>query len=132
VQQVLRQNGNVETVLIDIPGLAPRDAAALNPWSDLLCTSAIETHLVVSATTWADELITTYRRFQALSPRRLIFSHLDEITSGGGLFSLAIHSQLPVSFLCTGPSVPEDLAPATVPTLLRLAWPERLAAGTAA
>jgi flagellar biosynthesis protein FlhF len=66
-----------------------------------------------------------------LNVKRLLFTHLDEITHGGALLSLALHTQTPVSFLCNGQGVPEDIEPASATALSRLAWGEPLAAAAA-
>jgi flagellar biosynthesis protein FlhF len=78
------------------------------------------------------DLAHTARRFERLRPSHLLFTHLDETTSCGGLLSLSIESGKPVSFLCAGQSVPEDIEPATRQALLRLIGAEPLAAAAAA
>jgi flagellar biosynthesis protein FlhF len=57
----------------------------------------------------------------------LIFTRLDEAAACGGALALAMNSALPVSFLCAGQSVPEDIAPAAMSRLVSFALEEEAA-----
>jgi flagellar biosynthesis protein FlhF len=61
----------------------------------------------------ASDLRNTTDRFAAFSPGKLIFTRTDETTSAAGIFSEAVRTQKPVSFLCHGQSVPEDIQAAS-------------------
>jgi flagellar biosynthesis protein FlhF len=98
-------------VLIDTPGfsaamqqeLGGELAAFLRRRQD------IDTHLVLTASMNAGDLRNTADRFAAFGPSKLIFTRTDETTSAGSIFSEAVRTQRPVSFLCYGQSVPEDI-----------------------
>lgn len=110
----LEARKHTELILIDTAGRSPRDEAALNELGHLLAFDRrIEAHLVLSAATRESDLEAIAARFASLPVRRLVFSKLDETTQYGPIFTLAQRTGMPVSYLCTGQCVPDDLDPAT-------------------
>jgi flagellar biosynthesis protein FlhF len=102
-------------ILIDTPGLSAAlqqelggDLAAL-----LSRRQDIDTHLVLTASMDRAFLAKTAARFEKFKPGKLIFTRLDEASSTAAVFSEAVRSQKPLSFLCHGQSVPEDIQPAS-------------------
>jgi flagellar biosynthesis protein FlhF len=73
----------------------------------------IDTHLVLTASMARPDLQGTTERFAAFGPGKLIFTRLDEATSTASIISEAARTRRPISFLCHGQSVPEDIAPAS-------------------
>ena len=107
-------------LLVDTPGLSPAlmndlggDLAAL-----LNSRQDIDTHLVLTATSRLSDLEGAAERFEKFGPARLIFTRLDETESLGALFSLASQRNKPVSFLCNGQLIPEDIQPAARDTFV--------------
>ncbi len=120
--RVLEENRNKRLILIDTPGYGPRDFEHTREWTRFFASQAeVEVQLVLNASMQARDLCLTAERWLELEPSRLIFTHLDEAASFGGLFSCAIETQLPVSYLCTGQSIPEDIEEASPSLLLSLA-----------
>ncbi|MGO9242289.1 MAG: hypothetical protein ACLQBJ_15920 [Bryobacteraceae bacterium] len=117
-------------ILVDLPGMGPREPELLRDWAPALERPEIDVHLVVPATMRCADLARTAGRLEPLKPTHLVFTHLDETVCYGGVLSLAIETGRPVSFLCAGQSVPEDIEPATRTALLRLigAQPSAVAA----
>jgi flagellar biosynthesis protein FlhF len=66
-------------------------------------------HLVVSATTKADDLAGILEGFAPLQYNRIIVSKLDETRSLGCLYNINKLAQVPISYFAVGQSVPEDL-----------------------
>ncbi len=130
--RALEEHRSKATVLLDLPGMGPREPELMHEWSPVMARPEIDVHLVLPATMRGTDLIRTARRFEPLRPARLIFTHLDETTCCGGILSLAMETGRPVSFLCAGQSVPEDIQPASRHALLRLIGAEPLAAAAAA
>lgn len=102
-------------LLIDTPGFS---AALQQELGDDLAAflsrrQDIDTHLVLTASMNPEDLRSTTDRFARFSPGKLIFTHLDETTSAATVFSEAARTKKPVSFLCHGQSVPEDIVAAT-------------------
>ena len=124
----LEANRSKETALVDLAGMGPREPELIREWAPVLSRPEIDVHLVVPATMRYADLTRTAARFEPLRPSHLVFTHLDETACYGAVLSLAIESGRPVSFLCAGQSIPEDIEPATRSGLLRLIGGEQLAA----
>jgi flagellar biosynthesis protein FlhF len=52
-------------------------------------------------------------RYSIFGPAKLLFTRLDETSSYGVILNESVRTGLPVSFLGTGPGIPDDLEPAT-------------------
>ncbi|MCE1228984.1 MAG: flagellar biosynthesis protein FlhF [Firmicutes bacterium] len=101
-------------VLIDTPGHSPKDGAVLEQLKGFLEElPAVETHLVLSATTKPKDLADIAARFEPLKPSRLIFTKLDETSTYGPILSTLARVKRPLSYLGTGQEVPQDLELAT-------------------
>ena len=104
-------------VLVDTAGRAAGDPDAHELFGLLRRLPAVRTHLVLPATTspaMARRLIDSYADAQ---PSRLVLTKLDEVESLSPLVSVLRDVNVPVSYLCSGQRVPEDLAPATADLL---------------
>ena len=104
-------------MLVDTAGRAPSDPDAHELFGVLRRLPAVRTHLVLPATTsptMARRLIDSYADAQ---PSRLVLTKLDEVESLSPLVSVLRDVNVPVSYLCSGQRVPEDLAPATADLL---------------
>jgi len=130
--RALEEHRSKATVLLDLPGMGPREPELMQEWAPVMARPEIDVHLVLPATMRGADLARTARRFEPLRPARLIFTHLDETSSCGGLLSLGMETGRPISFLCAGQSVPEDIEPASRQALLRLIGAEPLAAAAVA
>ena len=101
-------------VLIDTPGYS---AVLLNdlggPLAGFLSRRQdIDTHLVLTASTRIEDLYHLAGLYEIFQPAKLLFTRTDETTSLGSAFCVAARLRRPLSFLSSGQSVPEDLAPA--------------------
>jgi len=83
----------------------------------------IDTHLVLTASMRIEDLYNTARLYGAFRPAKLLFTKADEASSLAAVLCVAARRNKPVSFLCAGQSIPEDMEPATkekvVETLVR-------------
>lgn len=105
---------NKDLVLVDTPGGAPKDRANAELWTATLATiDEIDVHLVLNAQTRTADQLNAIDRWARSRPTRLAFTHMDEAGSTEGIVAAAARSNLPVSFLGVGQSVPEDLEQAT-------------------
>jgi flagellar biosynthesis protein FlhF len=52
-------------------------------------------------------------RYSVFGPAKLLFTRLDETSSYGSILNESVRTGLPISFLGTGPRVPDDVEPAT-------------------
>ena len=106
-------------VLIDTPGYS---AVLLQDLGTdlarfLAARQDIDTHLVLTASMRVEDLYHTAELYEAFRPAKLLFTHMDETTSLASVFCVAARRARPVSFLCAGQSIPEDLAPAAVESI---------------
>ncbi|BFU90973.1 MAG: Flagellar biosynthesis protein FlhF [Nitrospira sp.] len=119
VHEGLRRHTQVDLVLIDMPGIGPRDLALAQELRKLLPKEAVTTHLVLPASTREQELCRITRRLSDLPQPRLLFTKLDETESFGTIFEVAHQTGLPLSYWGIGRRVPGDI---------EIASSERLAA----
>jgi flagellar biosynthesis protein FlhF len=102
-------------LLIDTPGFS---AALLEDLGGGLVAflsrrQDIDTHLVLTASTDRADRAKVAGRFAAFRAGKLIFTHLDETTTTAAVFCEAARTRKPLSFLCHGQSVPEDIVAAS-------------------
>lgn len=108
-------------ILIDTPGLAGKEAALENEMAAFAARREdVEVHLTLSASMRSADLTHAVKRYQACRPDRLLFTRLDEASAFGALIGEAHRAGIPVSYLCGGQSVPEDIEEATAERLAGL------------
>ncbi len=110
--------------LIDTAGYGPKDVESGADVARCLCEHGAETHLTLRSDARTAELLAAVERFRMFQPTRLIFTGLDESASFGNLFTTAVEARLPVSFLCSGQAIPEDLEGATPQRIVGLVLQE--------
>ncbi len=116
------RRGGRGLVLLDTPGLGPRDHAGIAALATLLASARpTEVHLVLSATTKIDDARAAARAFAALGVTHLLLTKLDETATYGSLLTVSAEIHLPLSYLAMGREVPNDIRPATAQDLARLA-----------
>ncbi len=118
LRDVLDSLKSKKLVLIDTAGMSQRDVRLAQQFATLkLAGHSIHPILAVSAATERATLTETYEAFKAVGPKALIVTKIDEATTLGPVFSLAVRSELPIAYLSDGQRVPEDI---------HLAGPKRL------
>ena len=110
-----------ELVLIDTPSYAPseRDRAA-EAAQALTSRPGIDRHLVLSLTASQMDQQRALDDYRAFGPAKLLFTKLDECSAPGSILNESVYAQLPVSFISTGPAVPENIRPASPAYLAEL------------
>ncbi|MDW8355255.1 MAG: hypothetical protein RMK57_12060 [Bryobacterales bacterium] len=112
--QVLDRRSGEDLILLDTPGFSPAEQAAASELASWLARrEEVEVHLVLPATARTADLLFAVERFEVFRPSKLIFTRLDEALSLGPLFSVAAITGKRLSFFGCGPSIPEDLEPAS-------------------
>jgi flagellar biosynthesis protein FlhF len=120
--QTLAELGERDRIYIDTAGRSPRDQAAVAELAEAFAAvDDLEVHLTLSAATTPSLIDGIARRFQALSPARLLFTKVDEADDLAELVRAPARLGRPVAWVTTGQRVPEDLEDATVELLLSLA-----------
>ncbi len=131
--RLIEEHQQKELVFIDTPGFGPRDIECAREWAAMLgAHEDIEVQLVLPATTRSSDLLQAVRWWEVFRPAKLLFTRLDEAGCGGGCVAAAMVSGKPVSYLCSGQRIPEDLAPATKTEMAEMVLRETRAAVAAA
>jgi flagellar biosynthesis protein FlhF len=98
--------------------MSPRDARLNDQISLLANHPNIHNQLVLSANTQRSALEEIIRAFSAARLHGCILTKLDEAVSLGIFLSEIIGHQLPITYVCNGQRVPEDIHSARVNDLL--------------
>lgn len=103
-----------QLVLIDTPGLASSEIDDAGDLASAIASHlAMDTHLVLPASMKWPDMARAAERYLIFRPTKLIFTRLDETGDYAGLVAEAARQSLPISFLCAGQRIPEDIEPAT-------------------
>jgi len=99
-----------DLILIDTAGRSQRNSMQISELIAFL-DSAVphEIHLVLSATTKFTDLIDILEKFEPVNYNKIIFSKLDESTRFGNILNVSSRTDIPISYLTTGQSVPDDI-----------------------
>ena len=73
----------------------------------------LETHLVVSATTRFVDVINTVKNYAVIPVQRLLFTKVDETDIYGTLFSVAMATKIPLSYITDGQEMQSNVRPVT-------------------
>jgi flagellar biosynthesis protein FlhF len=113
MQTVASFSSRVDLMLIDTGGLSARDPQALQDTMRMLSMARAEAHLLINADIRSLELDCILQGFEALQPRSLIITKVDQAIGHGAIYEAARRSALPVMYLADGPKVPDDLEQAS-------------------
>ena len=123
--QALEEYRNKELIFIDTPGFGRRDTEELLELAAFMSShTEIDTHLVLSASTRAADLMRTVDEFEAFRPAKLLFTRIDETDCFGPILNETVRSGKPLSFLSNGQRIPDDLELATKQGLVGMLLPE--------
>ena len=125
VHEGLRRHTQVDLVLIDMPGIGPRDLVLAQELRRLLPKGVVTTHLVLQASTREQELCRITRCLGDLPQPHLLFTKLDETESFGTIFEVAHQTGMPLSYWSIGRRVPGDIEVASSERLAAFLTAER-------
>jgi flagellar biosynthesis protein FlhF len=118
-RRALADLGDADTLIVDTPGISPGEGDRLSALRPILNElPSREVHLVLSAASREKDLLRVVDAWKAVAAHRLIFTRLDEAGTWGAVLNLMVRTQLPVSWVSTGPRVPEDLVAEPLELLL--------------
>lgn len=110
LRQTLDSFAGRKLVIIDTAGANPRNQSLLEEYQQIIGDNAdVLPFLVLSATAQETVINETISAYSAIKPVATIITKTDENVSIGAAMSGAIRFRLPVAFLGTGQSIPEDL-----------------------
>jgi len=115
-----------DLTLVDTAGVSTADNGSMQRLAD--CLSAVtdrplDVLLVVQAAIRARDAERLRGVYRTPAPTGLIITKLDETDQAGGALHAALDHPLPITYLCDGPRVPEDLHEATAEMLLDAVLP---------
>ncbi|UCD80971.1 MAG: flagellar biosynthesis protein FlhF [Desulfobacterales bacterium] len=121
LNRAIKKFSHKDLILIDTPGINPSDQNQISELHSYLAKIPnLQTHLVVSATTKENDLIAISEAFKGIGVQRLLFTKIDESSSFGNIINVLIRTGLPLSFLCCGQKVPDDIEAGSVQKLVDL------------
>ena len=100
-----------ELILIDTAGMSQRDMLLNKQFAMLQAEGLpeIKTYLTLATNCQRSVLSETSTKFKEMNLTGCILTKVDETTSLGGAITVAIENNLPISYLCDGQKVPEDM-----------------------
>jgi flagellar biosynthesis protein FlhF len=112
--QSLKENSRKDLILIDTPGYSTQDFGLSWDLTKFLSTYPhVDIHLVLSCGAKSSDISRMVDQYNIFGPAKLLFTRLDETDSYGALLNETVRTGLPISFLGTGPRIPEDFEAAT-------------------
>jgi flagellar biosynthesis protein FlhF len=106
------QNARAELVLVDTTGRSPTERGQSLAGECLAQSTERQRHVMLVLPAWlrardAERVAQSYREMQ---PTGLCVTKLDETLEPGGALHGTLPDNLPLTYLCDGPRVPEDIA----------------------
>lgn len=110
ISKALRKFNDKDVVFFDTVGRNQKNIKEINDLAKLVnAAHPDEVHLVISAVTDKLTVNQIVANYKALNPSMLILSKLDEATGVGSILNIANSYELPISYLTTGQTVPDDI-----------------------
>jgi flagellar biosynthesis protein FlhF len=121
LKRSIKKYKDKELIMIDTPGINPHNQRLIRDLKGCFSkVSGLQTHLVLSATTKEKDLIAITEAFKDMDVHRLLFTKIDESSTYGNMVNLLIRTNIPLSFLCCGRKVPDDIEAGTMEKLIDL------------
>ncbi|RMF55713.1 MAG: flagellar biosynthesis protein FlhF [Calditrichaeota bacterium] len=112
-----------DLILIDTIGRSPKNEPQIRDLQLFIdAADPNEVHLVMSLTSSLKTLFEILQRFGKMRPNRLIFTKLDETDSPGLFLNVLYKYPIPVSYITTGQTVPNDIVAAEKERLSQLVY----------
>ena len=125
LRRLVARSGPIDALLLDTPGLAPRDLRGLEALERLLAPQAelcdVRPLLVLPAPSSRGALQLTTNAFARLRPQACVVTRLDETDEPATVVEALIRARLPLAFLCDGPDPRRHLLRPTAEDLAQLA-----------
>lgn len=117
-----------DLILVDTAGQSTHDDVGMLRLADCLNSvrrARTEVQLVLPAWIGAQDAERVARSYQNPRLTGLIVTKMDEAEHVGGCLQAALANQLPVTYLCDGARVPEDIHDAVLDAVLDVLFPEQ-------
>jgi flagellar biosynthesis protein FlhF len=129
-RQVLGNWASMDRILVDTPGVSPGESERRSEVREVLnAIAGREVHLVLNAGSRESGLTAVIEAWRSAPVNALAFTRLDETGVYGHLLNVLVRCRLPLSWLSTGPRIPEDLTERSLELLANRLWPDGEAGG---
>jgi flagellar biosynthesis protein FlhF len=120
LRKTIAMHSDADLVLVDTVGKSPRDAVRLAEMQRVLaaCGSKAETHLALSATTKASDMVQIMRQFEPFDYKAVVITKMDETNRIGNAISALAERGKPISYITNGQSVPQNIERARITRFL--------------
>lgn len=117
----IERHQDKELILIDTAGRSQYSEAQMYELQEFLkANPRIEKHLVISASVKLNDAKEIVKKFSAVEPEKIIITKIDETANFGTVINLLRNEKLPLSYLTTGQSVPDDIEIGNADTLAEI------------
>jgi flagellar biosynthesis protein FlhF len=114
LRMIIDEFESTSLIFIDTPGINHlNDVELLGLKEYIHDIPNLETHLVVSATTRFVDVINTVKNYAVIPVQRLLFTKVDETDIYGTLFSVAMATKIPLSYITDGQEMQSNVRPVT-------------------
>ncbi|PWK12694.1 flagellar biosynthesis protein FlhF [Tumebacillus permanentifrigoris] len=110
VQRSMEKFAEFDLILVDTAGRNYHNqlnVRELKPFLQALTPD--ETFLVLALTSKASDLTDIVKNFEQVPIQKFLFTKADETTSYGAIYNLVVRRNIPLSYLTTGQTVPDDI-----------------------
>lgn len=113
IKGTIRNNEETDVILVDTTGFSHKNTEQRDNVANLI--AAVDDvydrsiYLVLSATTKYRDLCDITDTYSKFTRYNLIFTKLDETTCYGNIFNIRMKTAAPLSYICTGQNVPDDI-----------------------
>ena len=120
-KKACEQFSHYDHVFIDTAGRNFRNKEYVEDLKSIISfNDEMETYLVLSLTSKQQDMEAIYRQFSSLPVSYFIFTKLDETSSYGAMFNMAVTYRTNIAFATNGQNVPDDLIEASPQKIVRL------------
>ncbi|AWZ48210.1 flagellar biosynthesis protein FlhF [Clostridiaceae bacterium 14S0207] len=110
MEDAIKKMQDCDVILVDTTGRSSKNLMQLQELRAFVNkTNADRTYLVLSSTTKLSDISSIIEGYKILNYNNLILTKLDETTTYGSILNVINQSGVPLSYLTTGQSVPEDI-----------------------
>lgn len=123
---IVESLAGTDLVIVDTLAANPRSEESIVETGSLITSIPGRTvWLVIPATAKESDLVNTAAAFSAFKPGGLVVTKMDETNSFGAIYNLAMRTQIPLAYYCSGPRVLDDLHPGAASRLVQALFTER-------
>lgn len=127
LESLLQVETSFDQIFIDTVGKSPTEPDYIPELVSIAeASKPDDIHLVINAASSENNLKQVFAIYRDLKATDIIITKLDEVSVYGALIAALSKSQIPVSYLCSGQRIPEDIEPASKEKLADLVLPMNL------